>query len=81
MNAHMPAHIHWSTACFTDAAVAAPADLYGLGQHMQQCSLARGRTLYLRGGLDALHRNLSARFVTSLSLLLVLVVGTTVLLW
>lgn len=81
MNAHMPAHTHWSTACFTDAAGAAPADLYGLGQHMQQCSLARGRALFLRGGLDALHRNLSARFVTSLSLLIVLLVGATVLLW
>ena len=81
MSNHMPANIHWSTACFTDAAIAAPADLYGLGQHMQQCSLARGRAVYLRGGLDALHRSLSARFVTSLSLVLVVVVGTTVLLW
>ena len=81
MNAHMPVNTHWSTACFTGAAGAVPADIYGLGQHLQQCSLARSRALYLRCGLDAMHRNLSSRFVTSLSLLLVLVIGTTVLLW
>lgn len=68
MNLHMHPHAHWSTASFGDAADTSPAELAGLGRHMQQCSSPGGRWFALRCGVDTLHQGLLARFVTSLTL-------------
>ena len=80
MTTPLQARTHWSTSSFADASGAPSLETDGLGQHLRQCSQARSQLLALRSGLDALHRGLLGRFVTSLTLMVALV-GTTVLVW
>ena len=80
MSPYRPDPISWSTGTFTDLAGVSQLDLVGLGQHMKQCSVASSRVRTLGRGLGSIHRSLLGRFVTSLSLLAVLVCAP-LLLW
>ena len=80
MKPHAATRIHWSTASFAAAPDTSPMELDGLGQHLQQCRRGLSRWFHLRSGLNALHRSLSARFVTSRGLM-ALLVGATALVW
>lgn len=80
MNPNVYTPVHWSTAAFFDAARQSPAELDGLCQHMRQCSRVHSPVRALGHGLQALHRGMSCRFVTSLSLLVALL-GATLLIW
>lgn len=80
MSPYRPEPIHWSTGALADPGGLSPLELDGLGQHTKQCSVARSHMRALGSGLDSLHRSMLGRFVTSLSLLALLVCGP-LLLW
>lgn len=80
MNPDLSTPIHWSTVAFFDAARTSPADQDGLGQHMRQCSRLHSPVRALGYGLQAFHRSMSGRFVTSLSFLVALL-GAMLLVW
>jgi hypothetical protein len=80
MNPELSRPIQWSTAAFCDAAETVSVDVDGLCQHLRQCSTAHSRARTLGHRLDALHRNMSGRFVTSLSLLVALL-AAALLVW
>jgi hypothetical protein len=80
MNPDLSSPIQWTTVTFCDAAGTLSGELDGLHQHMQQCSAVHSRARVLGHHLDTLHRSLSGRFVTSLSLLVALL-GATLLVW
>ena len=80
MNPDLSTPIHWNTVAFFDAARPSPVELDGLCQHMRQCSRVHSHVRALGHGLQALHRGMSGRFVTSLSFLVALL-GATLMVW
>jgi hypothetical protein len=80
MNPDLSTPVRWSTVAFSDIAGTCAAEPDGLCQHMQQCSKAYSRARDLGQQLDALHRGMAGRFVTSLTLFAALL-GATLMVW
>jgi len=70
----------WSTSCFGDAAQTSPMELSVLGDHLQHCSATPRPLVRLRCAAEALNRFVSARFVTTLALLTLPLLGLALLL-
>jgi len=63
---------HWSTASTDDAADTSPAELSALGAHLHLCRGSAGRLFALRCMADRMTGFATARFVTTLVLLALL---------
>jgi hypothetical protein len=68
----------WSTACFGDDPETLPMELAALGEHVAQCSAARGRFVALRCGAAWLLGAVTARLVTSGAVLVALTAAAMV---
>jgi len=64
--------LHWSTAADGHGTDTTPAELCGLGQHLQQCRGGHRRLRALGRGAAALHGFVAARFVSTLAALALL---------
>jgi hypothetical protein len=62
----------WSTTCFGDSGDAASLELSALGEHLSLCQRLRGPLFALRCAAEAMNGFASARFVTTLVVLLLL---------
>lgn len=65
----------WSTASFGHTTETSPMELSVLGAHLDLCQGQHGRLLTLQIAAQRLHGFISARFVTTLVALLILVLG------
>lgn len=65
----------WSTASFGHTTDTSPLELSALGAHLNLCQGQHGRLLALQNAAQRLHGFVSARFVTTLVTLLILVIG------
>lgn len=59
----------WSTASLADSALGLPLEATVLGEHLNACRSNNGPLLALSCGAEALHGFVSARFVTTLTVL------------
>jgi hypothetical protein len=62
----------WSTTCFGTGVDAASLELSALGEHLSLCRRLRGPLFALRCSAEAMNGFASARFVTTLIVLLLL---------
>jgi len=65
----------WSTSSFGHTADATPMELTALGEHLSLCQALTGRLFDLHCGAEAVHAFVASRFVTSLVVLGVLLIG------
>ena len=70
----------WSTASFGEAADTSPMELSMLGDHMARCSHPPGRLFSWQCTAEAVHRAVSSRFVTTLTLATVVLAAMS-LIW
>jgi len=68
----------WATSSYSDTAQTTPMDLATLGEHTAQCSAASGRLVAVRCGAGRLMGFVTARLVSTVAAL-ALLVGTLVL--
>ena len=68
----------WTTASFGDSTDTTPADLSTLGDHVSRCRAASNRFGGLHCFVQALHGMAASRFVTTLTLV-ALVIGAVLL--
>ena len=80
MNSNVIATPSWSTASFGDAAETSPMELSVLGEHLQHCSATPGPLVRLRIVAETMNGFVSARLVTTLALLSVLILVLALLL-
>ena len=77
MNTDMTARIssqpRWSTSAFAAESQPAANDSSALGDHLNLCRSVTGRLFAVRCGVDAVHRFLAPRLVTTLVVVLLLV--------
>ena len=66
---HIIAAPSWSTSCFGDAAQTSPMDLTALGEHLHHCSATPRPLMRLRCAAESMNGFVSARLVTTLSVL------------
>ena len=66
-------HSSWSTSAFARADESPSSQTSTLGEHLGLCRAARGRLFAWRCGVEAMHRFVAARFVTSLLVATVLI--------
>ncbi len=69
----------WSTACFGHGADSSPLEMLTLGEHLHSCRLRWRPWPALQRAGQALHRVAAGRFMSTLSLGLLL--GGSLLLW
>lgn len=75
---HHPPHIErspWNTASWGGSSDTTPMELTALGDHLRTCRTSHGRLFAMRCGVERVGRFAAARFVTTLSVLLVLLTG------
>lgn len=77
---HRGAAAPWSTTANADPSHTAPMALALLGDHVQQCRTPRGAWVLLRHAAVATHGFVASRFVTTLALAAVLLIGAATLL-
>lgn len=65
----------WTTASFGHTTEPSPLELSALGAHLDLCQGQHGRLMALQMAAQRLHGFASARFVTTLVALLILVTG------
>ncbi len=58
--------IRWTTSAYPEPADTKPLELDELGQHYDRCQVKRGRWFSLHCMVEALHRSVAPRFVTTL---------------
>lgn len=68
----------WSTASFGAPVSTTATELSELAQHLKRCRQLSGRWLIVRCGVEAIHRFMAARLVTTL-VLIALLGGTSLL--
>ena len=73
MNTNDIAAPSWSTASFGDAADTSPMDLSALGDHLKLCRGSYGRLFALRCVAERVSGFVSARFVTTLVVIALLI--------
>lgn len=77
MNTEMSVRIdprpRWSTSAFANEDPAADHESSALGDHLTLCRAVTGRLFALRCGLDAVHRFVAPRLVTTLVVVALLV--------
>ena len=70
----------WTTASLSAPPDTSPMELSALGEHLDHCRTPNGRLFAVRCAAEALNGFLSARFVTSLLVLAMLIgVGTLII--
>jgi len=65
----------WNTASWGGSTDTSPMELRALGEHLRVCRAPHGRLFAMRCALEHASRFASARFVTTLVVLLVLLAG------
>lgn len=73
MTARIPAPPRWSTSAFAAETQPADNESSALGDHLNLCRSVTGRLFAVRCGVDAVHRFLAPRLVTTLVVVLLLV--------
>ncbi|MFI4930788.1 MAG: hypothetical protein ACHP83_11150 [Burkholderiales bacterium] len=63
----------WSTASFGDAADTSPMELSVLGDHLDSCKRSLGRWFTLQCAAERMNRFVASRFVTTLTVVALLV--------
>lgn len=71
---------HWSTSSFGHTAQMLPTELNALGEHLHLCRRITGPLFALQCGVEAVHRFLAARLVTTV-VVLALTIGGAALAW
>lgn len=77
---HAMAAPSWSTSCFGDAAQTSPMDLSALGEHLHHCSATPRPLMRLRCAAESMNGFVSARLVTTLAVLSLLLLVPALLL-
>lgn len=75
MHNHQPNPSSWNTASWGGSTDTSPMELFALGEHLRTCRAPHGRLFALRCGAEFVVRFAAARFVTTLSVLLLVLVG------
>jgi hypothetical protein len=75
MNIPIDPNSRWSTASIDTATDTTPMELSALGEHLSTCHGDRGRLFGLRVRAEAMHGFVAARFVTTLCVLTLLLIG------
>ena len=65
----------WNTASWGGSTDTSPMELRALGEHLRVCQAAHSRLFAVRCGLEHASRFAAARFVTTLVVLLVVLLG------
>lgn len=65
----------WNTASWGGSSDTSPMELHALGEHLRVCKATHSRLFAMRCGLEHAGRFAAARFVTTLVVLLVVLVG------
>ena len=73
-------HPFWSTASFGETADTSPMELSELGEHLDSCKGTHGRLFALQCVGEALHGFVTARFVTTLVVVSLLIGATSLVL-
>jgi hypothetical protein len=63
----------WTTASLSDPADTSPMELSALGEHLNHCRTAHRRLFAVRCAADVVNGFVSARFVTSVLVLAILI--------
>jgi hypothetical protein len=75
MTKHPPNPSFWNTASWGGSTDTSPMELSVLGEHLRACRAPHRRLFALRCGAERLRRYAAARFVTTLVVLLLFLVG------
>ena len=73
MNKTAHAHPFWSTASFGETADTSPMELSELGEHLDSCKGTHSRLFALQCVGEALHGFITARFVTTMVVVISLI--------
>lgn len=75
MNTNINASPSWSTASFGGAADTSPMELSVLEEHLDLCKESHGRFFALRCAAETMNGFVASRFVTTLVVVVVLLIG------
>ena len=73
MKTHTIANSPWTTSSFGGAADTSPMELSALGEHLGHCKGLQGRLFALRCAVETMNGFVSARFVTTLVVVALLI--------
>ena len=80
MKIHAIANSSWTTSSFGGAADTSPMELSALGEHLDHCKGSQGRLFALRCIAETMNGYVSARFITTLVVVTLLIgAGATML--
>jgi hypothetical protein len=65
----------WNTASWGGSADTSPMEISALGEHLRMCRVPHGRLFAMRCGAELVGRFAAARFVTTLAVLLLVLMG------
>jgi hypothetical protein len=73
MTTHSMPSTTWRTASFADSTDATLLDAFALGKHLDVCRRSSASLFALQRGVEWTHRFLAGRFVTTLTLIAVII--------
>jgi hypothetical protein len=79
MNAHLANRPNWSTSAHGTSADTSPMELSALGDHLDLCRHSHARWVAVQGVAQRVHGFAASRFMTTLALAAVLLVGLALL--